>query len=500
MPIDTSIYANAKQPQSYSLGDIMSLATGAQNLQTGKIRQEREKVGLEQDTANLGAQKAIGAVVADPQYHDPETGLFDLNKASPAIIQADPQDRFASKVISSLAKANADQITVKKAALGLADTSRAMLGSAVGALATKPDLTKADVAGTLAELESQAPDAKPIIEVWKRGLASLPDDPKALQQVVMKARAQVLPPGAQIVAQNPSGIQVDNGQQSAVVNTNTGAGPVGAVIPGTAVQKQLPPTTPVFDAATGTPGYLGPTGRGAPPAAAPAAPAGGAPAAADGVAKLTVLPKPGFVPSGPKLGAEANVAGSVDVVNKDWAQTSANAASAPQNIGVLQNIKKYAAGAVTGVTNDRRAFFAGLAGLAGMAPGEIAKTDTDLLAKNSAMLAQQGGNTDLARLITEAANPNAHMTKEAIEAAANQVIAQQKLAIAKQQYLGNFKTDPEHYTQKLAEWNSFADPRVLQLPDMSREEKARMKAAMSPTEQRDFGRKIREMQARGLVQ
>lgn len=241
MPIDTSIYSNIKQPTQYSLGDIMGLATAKQRLDTGQIEQQRSGIALEQERSNLGAQKAIGAVISDPQFHDPETGLFDLNRASPVIIQADPQDRFASKIISNLAKANADLITVKKASLGLADTSRTMLGSAVGALATKPDLSKADVAGVLTELEGQAPDTKPIIDVWKRGLANLPDDPKALQQVVMKARSQVMPPTPQIESQTPSGPVINDGRFTAQFNTKPTAGETGPV-PGAVVQNQVPPT------------------------------------------------------------------------------------------------------------------------------------------------------------------------------------------------------------------------------------------------------------------
>src|SRR6185312_7242137 len=109
------------------------------------------------------------------------------------------------------------------------------------------------------QLRSQAPDAAPIIDVWEKGLKGLPDNPQALQQVVMRARGQVMPAATQQTAQTPSGVTVDNGQGSAVVNTNPGAGvPVGGVIPGTSVQKQLPPTTPVFNSEESQPGYQGP--------------------------------------------------------------------------------------------------------------------------------------------------------------------------------------------------------------------------------------------------
>lgn len=539
MPIDTSIYSNIKQPPTYSLGDILGVAQGVQNLRTSKIAQQRQGVALEQEQGALDARNAVGQVISDPQYHDPNTGLFDMDRGAAAIVKADPKNYVAGDIIKSLAQANNDLITVKKASLGLADTSRTLLGSTVGALATKPDLSKADIASSLDQLRAQAPDAAPIIDVWERGLKSLPDDPKALQGVVMKARAQVMPPGTQQVAQTPSGIQVDNGQQSAVVNTNPGAAPVGSVIPGTAVQKQLPPTTPVFNSEAKQPGYLGPTGA-APAAAGPSPNVSPAaqqladqqrlrilmderareannPNATERASNLHALDieiadaqrrvgsagpaaKSGFVASGPALGTAENVAGTVDAVNKDWQATVESARNASQDIGVLQNIKKFAKGAVMGVEADRRAFMAGMAGLLHIDAGELAKTNTDLLAKNTTMLALAGNDTNLARTMASMMNPNNHMTPEAAEDAANQLVAQRKLALAKQQYLSHFKGDPELYTQKLTQFNQIADPRILQLPDMTLEEKARMKAAMSPTEQREFGRKIREMQSLGLVQ
>jgi hypothetical protein len=66
--------------------------------------------------------------------------------------------------------------------------------------------------------------------------------------------------------------------------------------------------------------------------------------------------------------------------------------------------------------------------------------------------------------------------------------------------MSHFKGDPDLYTKELAAFNTFADPRVLQLRDMTPEERQRMRDAMSPTEQREFGQKIRKMQAAGLVQ
>lgn len=485
--VDSSIPLSAKVPDAmHSLGSMLDMRSKLQEYQTGQIQQQRQGVQLQQEQGDLAARKAVGAVVSDSQYKLPD-GTFDLNRATPAIVQADPQNRVASQIISHLATANNDLLTVKKTALGIADTSRNLIGSTMGAFANRDDLTKGEMGTALQILGEQAPDAKPAIDIWTKHLQNMPDDPKILKNAAMIARAQVMPPATQVSAQTPSGIAVTNQQQSRVINTNPAAAPVGSTIPGTEQQQQLPPTTPVFNAESNTPGYLGPQS------------ARGQPAPSGGVARLDVVQPGHRLQSGPALGAAENVAGTVDVVNKDWADTQAQAKTAGTDISVLQNIKKFAPGAVTGVMADRRAYVAGLAGLLHMEPSQLEKTNTDLLAKNTNMLALAGGDTNLARTMAEGASPNTHMTPEAIQDAANQIIAQRKLAQVKQQYLSHFKGDPQLYTEQLVNFNQIADPRALQLRDMTPEEKMRMKAAMSPSEQKEFGQKVRKMEAMGLI-
>lgn len=477
--IDASIPLRAQAPNGFtSLKDMLGVAQGAQALATGKISQQRQGVALEQEQGGLEARKALATVMTDPQFRDPQSGLWDLNKLAPAVYAADPKMYHAKDALAGAAQANNDTIAVKSNSLNLADKSRALIGSTVGALAADPQVTPDKVKGALDLLQEQAPDAAPSIAIFRRhidAVAKANADPRALQGYLMQARSQVMPPSAQIESQTPSGPIVDNGQVVAPMNVKPTAGDVGPIA-GTVTAKVLPPTTPVFNEGSQQPGYLGSTGG-----------AGGGGG------------RGGFVASGPKLGTEANVAGTVDAVNKDWSATNEQARTASQDIGVLQNIKKYAAGAVTGVANDRRAYIAGLAGLLGIEPAQLEKTNTDLLAKNSAMLALAGGDTNLAKLMAESANPNTHMTKEAIEDAANQVIAQRKLALAKQQYMNHFKGDPEQYSKELSAFNQIADPRALQVNDMSDAELQRMKHSMSAAEQRDFGVKLRKLQALGIV-
>lgn len=216
---------------------------------------------------------------------------------------------------------------------------------------------------------------------------------------------------------------------------------------------------------------------------------------------------PGGIQVAPGLGQAAGVQGVLEPVTKDWADTQASAANASRNIGILQNIKQFAPGAVTGVGNERRSYIAGLAGLLGMSEQQLERTNTDLLAKNANMLALAGGNTDAARALAESANPNVHMTPQAIQHAADQVISQQQLALKKQEFLQSHiakaATDPNDrgtsYTKALSQWNQVADPRILQLSTMSPEEKIRMKQSMSPAEQKAFGEKLKKAHQMGIL-
>jgi hypothetical protein len=211
------------------------------------------------------------------------------------------------------------------------------------------------------------------------------------------------------------------------------------------------------------------------PASAPAAPAtkASAPAAAAPAAPAT------------KAAAQAQV-NQATAAQEDWKQTAADSATAAQNIGVLQEIKRLAPNAITGVGSDRQAMLAGLAGKLGMTVEEMQKTSTDLLAKNANMLALAGGNTDSARALAEVANPNLHMTPEAIQHATNQIIAQQQVKLMKQKFLQPVQTDPGAYSARLTQWNSLADPRLVQWKGMSPAERSAVLAPMSAQQQAKF--------------
>lgn len=435
----------AQPPQNNSLrsiSDLMGIATQAQGLQRGAV-----DLTLARELLNSSIERG---------------------KAESRVAQETAQPR----IDTATATAQSAQTESKARSFALQrEQATAALNEAAG-LFRDPRITGNDPAGTIDALVEARKRmvAKGIPEHVAEGLTaeliSKAGQPGAVLNQLHGITQANAGPGGQAGVINAPLSSVSTGQETQFRQLQPGA--PGAVPNGSAVQIQLPPTTPVFNPQTNTPGYLGPQSA----------------------------PRP--VQSGPALGVAENVGGTVDAVNKDWATTLSSAEKAQRDVGILQEIKKYAPGAVTGVVGDRRSFIAGLAGLVGMDAGEIARTDTDLLAKNASMLALAGGDTNLGKMLGEMSNPNVHMTKEAIVKAANQVIAQRQMAVVKQNYLGQFKNDPAAYTNALARFNSVADPRVLQFESMTPQERVAMKAAMSPQEQKSFGNKLRAMYDMGI--
>ena len=128
---------------------------------------------------------------------------------------------------------------------------------------------------------------------------------------------------------------------------------------------------------------------------------------------------------------------------------------------------------------------------------EAEKTATDELRKNSTLLAIAGGNTDLARQMAEAANPNNKMNEQAIKNVVDQLIGAENMKTARFQYLSKFKNDPATYQQKSAEFTPFMDSRLYQ--EISKQEVEKLKASMSPAERKEIGDKIREARRLGII-
>ena len=283
---------------------------------------------------------------------------------------------------------------------------------------------------------------------------------KQLRAYLAKHTLNSLTAEAELERRFPASQILTTGQQAVPVtmgNPSLAMQPPGTKA-GDAVQMELPPSTPTISP-TGQPGYLG------------------------------AQSKPGFVPSA--LPPNAGIG------SENLPQIFSDAQNAQNRIGLLQNIKDLASKSFTGVGGTRKEFVAGLANSIGIPAYELEKANTDVLAKNSNLLALAGGNTDLARQLAEAANPNKKMNIEAIKEASNQLIAGERLKQKKAEFLAPYANDPLTLQKKSLEFAKVADPRLLQ--EMSPEQVRSLKQSMTPDERKEFAEKLAEARRLGLV-
>jgi len=447
MAIDPSISLQAEQPRPLSrLSDIANTAGSILNVQRGRAT-------LASDIAQRKAE-ARSAEAAANVAEQTQQPVIAQQQAVTQTAQTGAQ-RAQYDLTNALHQKTVDQIT------GLIGDESIRTG---------------DVKGIHAALDAAAQNALQYgadpkdVEASIMPLKQLADNnPKAVQPMLVNMLRQGLTGGGQASVLQPSGPQINTGQVQYGVNTNPlAATQMGGPIPGTAAVNQIPVGTQAYDPNARAPYIMGPGGKG--------------------------------VQSAPALGEPENVGGTVQVANKDFADTQANAANAQNSISILQNIKKYAHGAATGIGGafNAASWASDLSRITGLSEGDI-KSDTDLLAKNANMLALAGGDTNLARTLAEAANPNAHMNPEAIRKAADQVMSIHQMSLAKQNYLGQYKNNPEVYVQKLQQFNQLADPRIWQLKNMTLKDKAEMKSAMTPAEQQQFRASLQQAESLGLV-
>lgn len=184
-------------------------------------------------------------------------------------------------------------------------------------------------------------------------------------------------------------------------------------------------------------------------------------------------------------------------LSTDFTATQQAALGAQPRIALFQNIKKLAPESFTGVGGARKELATGILNAVGIPAYESEKMSTDELAKTSAMLSLAGGNTDMARQLAEAANPNKKMNEQAIKQIADQMIGMEKLNQAKYKLLAPIANNPQEYANRLAQFNKINDFHIFQ--ESTSEEVAKLKKSMSPEQQREMGEKIKLARQLGLI-
>jgi hypothetical protein len=221
-----------------------------------------------------------------------------------------------------------------------------------------------------------------------------------------------------------------------------------------------------------------------------AAPQGGAPGQVQGQFTQRQSLNPGTAQAGMINTAATNL-------STDFADTQKIASNSEPRVALFQNIKKLAPESFTGVGGARKELATGILNAVGIPAYEAEKMSTDELAKSSAMLALAGGNTDMARAMAEAANPNKKMNEGAIKQIADQMIGMERMNQAKYKFLSPAQTNPQEYANRLAQFNKVNDFRIFQ--ESTPEQVRALKSSMSINEQKIMGEKIKLARSLGLL-
>lgn len=453
MPDFGSPVAQNVQTPSFTttLGGLMDLKAKQQQLQVGQnnaqaaqqTMQERQRItGM----MSSGVDDQGNSIRGQDGQPDPAKILPALGRMAPLTGQ-----QYAQSVLAT----HTAKVGLQSAALGLDSKQREAVMGPLQAVAANPDDPNlvGHVGTALDSWATAHPEMTSLVNNVKTTLLPHIVNAQPDQRAKMANSMAALLQGGQKVETQPSGASVSNGQTTQIGTTappNAGGGFAPAAGPASTVQQQPAPTTQVTDPRTGQPSLYGarpPLTPGSPPVAT-----GTAPGVAEGIT------------------------GPVATNNTHFAGVQTEAQGAPNRIAALQTIKQEAPAAMTGGGDYRRTVLAQISGLFGLANDK--QTATDVMAKNLAVLASQGGNTDAARALGEMANPSFHMTEEAAKRTADQLIGIEAKKQAAQAYFTGTPTNSPLYAQKLTQWNQNADPRAFEYASKSPADQAAMKAEM----------------------
>ena len=430
----SDVASKVTTPQQMSLGDMVNMARGVQELKKAQeinpllIEEARQKVKSSTAEANVSEQ----------------TQGSKISKA----------DTEAKSALVGLSSAQVDNL--KK--------HSTLVTQGIQSLMSKPDLTSDDIVKAATELNINAggdeKSLKNSLQGMPTGKDGKPAHPLELKSFLAKKLASTLDSAAQIDKLYPAPVTQNLGNK--VVPVNAGNQTLTGNVPGSVAGQSntiglTPGTTAVAQPGDGTglePGTQYIVGSGQP--SAPNKP-------------IATSVSPNF---------QANQ----DIAKADFADVQTRASKAQTNIGILQEIKRLAPIAATGAAADRREMAIKWGQVLGLNidPATVTVASaSDLLKKESNMLAQAGGNTDASRVLAEMANPNSKMTKEAIEKASSQIIAQNKLVLLEQGVKQHFTNDPKTYIKAKTQLDAIKDPRALEYIDMSANERKNVIASLN---------------------
>jgi len=201
--------------------------------------------------------------------------------------------------------------------------------------------------------------------------------------------------------------------------------------------------------------------------------------------------------------AQAGGRGQQDDLGKRFTDLRGRVAQSQTTNSYLESIKGLADSAATGKFSDKLNYVNSL-----LAPFSERATDevtaNNLLDKYAnqitARLGQGGLGTDAARTLLSAAYPNAHMTKDAIKEAADNLMAANDMDKAKLSLLaapGNSRNAIQ-YQQIEQRFDQVADPRVWQLARMTPQQAQAYLSKLTPAQQADLRQRAATLKQMGV--
>jgi hypothetical protein len=478
----TPVATQIKPVQGSSLGDMINMARGAQQYQQAaqinplELQQKEQATRTGEIALSVEEQKNLERQNMQTFFSDPNNfqtdGRIDINKINAQVPKIAPLT--GPDYVSKITTLSTAQTEALKAKQNLTQDQRQLVSSTLGLLG-RAGVNNPQVAiKELRMLSDQNPDNVDLKNLIEKSYVPIFSDMKPGANVadsLIKAGQAILTPTQQQTAFAPQVGTLNTGEQIFPTVTTPG---VGGMLPRIQMGAQpladvgLPPTTEVVSP-TGEKRLLGPASQ-------------------RGSTQLTT----GLGPAQTSLlGAGATTMAT------DLSATIKDAADAPSRVAIFQNIKKFAPDSFTGVGGQRKELAAGILNAIGIPAYEAEKVSTEELAKNSALLALAGGNTDAARALAEVATPNKKLNEKAILAIADQMIGIENMKVAKANYLTPAQNDSTQYGQRKLQFDQIADPRIFQ--EMTAQDVAKLKASMSTAEQAELTRKIRLARQMGII-
>jgi len=475
-PVSTQI----KPVQGASIGDMINLARGAQQYQQAtqinplELQQKQQETRTGEINLSVAEQANIERANMQKFFADPNNFQTDnridldkINRVVPSIAPLTGADYITK--FTTLGNA---QTTAEKATSELGQDDRALIANPISILGRAGVTDPKAYAKVIKETIEQNKKNPRLMALGNSYLTQLEfADPKQLPDIAIRASQNLLSSAQAQTAFNPQVGTLNTGEQIFPTVTTPA---VGGMLPRIQMGAQpladvgLPPTTEVV-LPTGEKRLLGPASQ-------------------RGGTQLTT----GLGPAQTSL-----LGASATTMATDLSATIKDAADAPSRVAIFQNIKKFAPDSFTGVGGQRKELAAGILNAIGIPAYEAEKVSTEELAKNSALLALAGGNTDAARALAEVATPNKKLNEKAILAIADQMIGIENMKVAKANYLTPAQNDSTQYGQRKLQFDQIADPRIFQ--EMTAQDVAKLKASMSTAEQAELTRKIRLARQMGII-